>query len=112
MKKMLFFVPLLFLGCSKDDGKDVVDCIGQSLFADVHHTNEGGTNVNLNVSYKGSHTLKNTITWDYGDGKVETVNGTTTSHTYAQPGSYKVKASVSLVSPDCTFEVKEDVTVN
>ena len=107
-------IGLLFIaGCSKDDGKDVVDCFGESLMMNVHHnvSTENPKTVNFNVTYSGSHTLKGAIKWNFGDGTIVTVNGTSTSHTYTQAGSYNAVASVSLVSPDCTVDVKESVVV-
>ncbi|KAA5535729.1 PKD domain-containing protein [Paenimyroides baculatum] len=110
-----FSIVILFItACSKDESEHVADCFGQSLFANVHHeiSNENSKTVNLNVTYSSTtHTLKNTIKWNYGDGITETVTGTSTSHTYAKAGSYTVIASVSLVDPNCTFDIKESVVV-
>lgn len=113
MKKLFFLCSTLLIlcSCSKDDGKDIVDCIGESLFVNVKHTVEDET-VNFKVEYSGQSTLKNTVTWDFGDGKVETITGNMATHIYSQSGSYKVKASVSIENPNCTFDLKEDVTIN
>lgn len=107
------FSAFLLIGCSKDDGKDIVDCVGESLLAKVHATVDAPNPkmYDFSVSYSGSHTLKASIRWDYGDGTVETVNGTVTTHTYKTAGTYTVKASVSLVNPDCTFDLKHNVKV-
>jgi len=109
----LMLISLFIIGCSKDTEKDIVDCFGASLLTNVHHTtsNENPKTIHFNVSYSGSSTLKNTITWHYGDGTTETVKGTSTSHTYSKAGAYTVKAAVSFVSPSCTIEVKENVEI-
>lgn len=115
MKKLFALcsvILLLLISCSKDDGKDVVDCFGEGLLMNVTHTVENENVVNFQITYNGSHILKNTVIWDFGGGNVETITGTTATHAYLQSGSYEVKANVSLVSPDCTFALKEDVTIN
>lgn len=107
------FSAFLLIGCSKDEAGDVVDCVGQSLFAKVHAVVDSSNPemYDFSVSYSGTHTLKAAIRWDYGDGTAEKVNGTTTTHTYKAAGTYTVKASVSLVNPDCTFDLKHTVKV-
>jgi len=114
MKKPMFamFFFIFLFGCGSDESENIVDCFGQSLLVNVHHSVENGKTVNFNVSYNGEYTLKNSIVWDYGDGIKETVNGVTTSHTYSQSGTYTARASVSLTDPSCTFEVKEVVIVD
>lgn len=105
MKKLFALcsvILLLLISCSKDDGKDVVDCFGEGLLMNVTHTVENENVVNFQITYIR----------DFGDGNVETITGTTATHAYLQSGSYEVKANVSLVSPDCTFALKEDVTIN
>ena len=103
----------LLVSCGKEDGRDIVDCVGESLLAKVHAVVDAPNPkmYDFSVSYSGSHTLKAAIRWDYGDGTVETVNGTFTTHTYKTAGTYTVKASVSLVNPDCTFDLKHNITV-
>ena len=113
MKKLSAIVFLMSVfGCGNDVSENIVDCVGQSLLVNVHHSVQDGKTVHFNVSYSGEHSLKNAIIWDYGDGIKETVNGVTTSHTYSQAGTYTANATVSLVNPSCTFQVKEVVTVD
>lgn len=116
MKKYLFLLSAVFaLGaCSKDDGENALDCLADAIYVDVHHSAsaENPRIINLNVSYDGDNTLDNTIEWDYGDGNTQTVTGASTSHTYSQPGTYTVKASVSVNNGSCTHGVKETVTIN
>lgn len=116
MKKALLPLVSFFLivACSKDDGKDAVDCFADALFVDGHHSAsaENPHTINFNVTYSGTNTLDNTIKWDYGDGNVQTVAGVTTSHTYTQPGTYAVKASVSVNNASCTHQVRETVNIN
>lgn len=116
MKKSLFVLLSIFaLGaCSKDDEKDAIDCFADALFVDAHHSasTEDPHTINFNVSYNGENTVDKSIKWDYGDGTTNTVNGLTTSHTYSQPGTYTVKASVSVNNGSCTHQVKETVNIS
>ena len=47
--------------------------------------------------------------WRFGDG--QTGNGQTTSHTYAQPGTYQVTLTVSTGNGHCSHEITKTITV-
>jgi len=104
-----------FAACDKDDGKSIVDCLGESIFLNAHHSisGENPMQVNYSVTYEGSHTLNNTVKWDFGDGTQQTVTGTDVSHAYSQPGNYTATASVkvSVNGATCSSDLHEHVTI-
>ncbi|QBQ41338.1 PKD domain-containing protein [Sphingobacterium psychroaquaticum] len=117
MKLNIVLCSLLALttwSCSKKDADKVVDCFGQSLLVDVHHSPVSGepSRINYSVKYVGEHELNTVIKWNYGDGTpVQNVTGTTSSHTYAKAGTYTAIATVSLDGASCSFDIKETVTI-
>lgn len=119
MKKLNFALvvfSLAWLGsCGSDDG-NVIDCLGENLFMDVSHSvdAEDPRTINFTYSYEGEKTLDNKIHWDYGDGKSETVTGTTATHTYTQAGTYTVKTKPTLRKGDgsCSPELERHLTIN
>ncbi len=117
MKKLFLIAIATFFmtACDKDDAKSIVDCLGESIFLDAHHSisGENPMQVNYSVTYEGSHTLNNTVKWDFGDGTQQTVTGTEVSHVYSQPGNYKATASVkvSVNGSTCSSDLHEHVTV-
>jgi len=48
--------------------------------------------------------------WNFGDG--QTGSGQTTTHLYAQPGTYQVTLTVGTAGGACTDEITQPVTVN
>ncbi|MHA3788679.1 PKD domain-containing protein [Flavobacterium hauense] len=119
MKKLnlaLVLFSLAWLGsCGNDDG-NVIDCLGENLFMDVSHTvdTEDPHKISFTYSYNGEKTLDSKINWDYGDGKKETLTGTTATHTYAQPGKYtvKIQPTVRAGGGSCSPELERHITIN
>lgn len=119
MKKLNFALVLFSLAwlgsCGSDDG-NVIDCLGENLFMDVAHTvdTEDPNTIHFTFSYDGEKTLDNKINWDYGDGKKETVTGTTATHTYTAAGSYtvKIQPTVRKGSGSCSPELERHITIN
>jgi PKD repeat protein len=94
-KLRLIFAVVSFVSssCSKS-AETVVDCIAEALMVSVNH-NVSPTNskeILFNISYSGTLTISS-VTWNYGDGKTETLNGTSATHTYSQAGPYTVSKS-------------------
>lgn len=118
MKKSLLLLSLAVIAitaCSKSEAGDVIDCLGFSFYLNAHHSAAEGNPklINFNVTNTNTeHPLNDNIRWDFGDGNVKTVTGTTVSHTYAQPGTYNAKASVSLQGTGCSYDLKENVTIS
>lgn len=115
MKKitlLIFAVISVLTSCDKAE-EGIVDCAGQSLFIDINHTVSAGRQVNFVVHYSGtSHTLDNTVKWDFGDGTpLQTVSGNSVSHTFSSAGHYTVKAKVSLNDGGCSYEPHEPITL-
>lgn len=106
-------VILILTACHKDDGKSIVDCFGESLFVNVHHSiaAENPKQVNYTITYSGSYSLNTTVVWKFGDGTEQTLTGTQATHIYSQPGNYTATAVVKLNGPSCTFNVNEHVTI-
>lgn len=119
MKKSKVLIAVIAFGsliaCCNDDIKSVVDCFGESLLLDVHHSKatENPKQVSFEVSYLGDHSLDGTIKWNFDDGTaVETLTGTTATHTYTSAGTYHATATVSLNGGGCSYDVKETVTID
>ncbi len=115
-KSILFLFAIISIAISCDKAENsIVDCTGQSLFIDIDHTvsSENALQVNFNVHYSGtSHTLDNTVKWDFGDGTpLQTLSGTTASHTYSTVGHYTAKVKVSLNNGSCSFEPHESINL-
>lgn len=117
MKKINYlFVAFLAIGslsCSKEVSS-ITDCLGQSFLTLIHHnvSTENPKLVNFSVTYSGEHSFDNKTKWDFGDGTpIQTLSGHETSHIYANPGSYVVKAHASLNGGECSPEVKETIKV-
>lgn len=115
MKINTFFIFLItstLISCAKVE-ESIVDCAGQSLFIDLHHTVSPGRQVNFTVDYSGTgHTLDNTVKWDFDDGTpLQTVSGTSVNHTFTAAGHYTVKAKVSLNHGSCSYEPHEPITL-
>ena len=112
----LIFAVVIFVSssCSKS-AETVVDCIAESLLVSMQHeaAPTNSKEIHFNITYSGSFSFSS-VTWDFGDGKSETVNVTSTIHTYTQPGTYSVKAKVNLKKGNgtCAPEPVKSVTVN
>lgn len=117
MKLNIVLCALLALttwSCSKKNAEKAVDCFGQSLLVDVKHSVVSGepSRIDYSVKYVGSHNLNTVVKWNFGDGTpVQSVTGTTTSHTYTKAGTYTAIATVGLDGESCYFEIKETVTI-
>ncbi|MFD2968713.1 PKD domain-containing protein [Sphingobacterium bambusae] len=115
MQRIMLVAAILGLfSCSDKDEKSIVDCISESLYIGAQHniSSQNSKTVNYSVSYSGSHQLDGSVKWNFGDGSAQqTVTGTTTSHTYAQAGTYTATATVTLNGGNCTHDVKETVTL-
>lgn len=113
IKILLVALFVVTLSCDKEE-KSIVDCFTESFLLDVHHSrsSENPQQVNLNVSYAGDYQLGSSVKWNFGDGTpVQTITGTTTSHTYAANGNYTVTATVTLRNGSCSYDLKETVNL-
>ncbi|PZX50530.1 PKD domain-containing protein [Algoriphagus chordae] len=120
MKKFLltFAIAAIVLGANtscSDDDKDAIDCTIEAAKVDIHHQVDATDTkkVTFSVEYKGSQTVLDEISWDFGDGTpVEAFSGLTAEHTYADAGNYTVKATVVIQDGDnlCFVEPREEVT--
>lgn len=112
---LIAFITFMVIACDKDDAKSIVDCYGESIFLNVHHSiaSENPKQVTYRVTYEGSHTLNNTVKWNFGDGTQQTVTGTEVIHTYSQAGNYTAIASVkvSVNGSTCSSDLHEHVTI-
>lgn len=119
MKKAFFFVAFAMVitvaaGCRKTSEK-VIDCLAESILTSVHTTVDG-TNpklVHIEAKYSGSHRVTS-VKWEYGDGKTATTSTLTSDYTYTTPGTYTIKANVSISNNggSCTVSPTRQVTVN
>ena len=117
MKKLVLIVcALLLINCSNDDAENVIDCLFVGADFHVNHTVDGSNEklVMFTVTYDGEHTLDSSIKWDFGDGTVETLPGTTVTHEYSAAGNYtvKIRPNAREGSAFCTPELTENVVVN
>lgn len=116
MKKTLLFIAFIFLAfvsCDKE-AASVADCLGENLLLSIDHeiSADNTKKVDFTVKYYGTdHTLDNSVQWDFGDGATQTATGKTVSHLYTTNGNYTAKAKVSLNGGSCSYELKENVTV-
>lgn len=105
----------IIMSCGDDDTKSIVDCFGESLLINVYHekVEANPKEVTFEVKYFGDHDLDGAIKWKFDDGTpVQTVNGTTATHTYTTAGTYHATATVSLNGGGCSYDVKETVTID
>ncbi len=119
MKYVLFIccaAGLLFTQVScKKTVENAVDCFAESLLVSVSGTTDtiNIKKMNFEARYLGSHTVKN-VEWNFGDGATAIENGTTTSHVYSSPGTYKAKAKINIVDgkSTCSPVPEKDITIN
>ncbi|RYZ28300.1 MAG: PKD domain-containing protein [Chitinophagaceae bacterium] len=115
--KLLFLALtfMSFLSCGDDDTRSVVDCFGESLLMSVDHEKAAANpkQVTFEAKYFGDHDLDGTIKWNFADGTpVQTLSGTTATHTYTTSGTYHAAATVSLNGGGCSYDLKETVTID
>ncbi|SHM74785.1 hypothetical protein SAMN05444266_110215 [Chitinophaga jiangningensis] len=96
MKQVSLLLFLLLSACGKSERQDV-DCPGESNAVKFDYVTDPANSrkVDYTISYTGDISITS-ITFDYGDGKTESLSVLTGSHTYAQPGVYIVKATLTL----------------
>lgn len=105
------FLTLLATSCSSKDLEKVFDCLGESARVGIEVENENGDRtVNFSIDYFGDLNV-GTVAWVFGDGNTGT--GASTSHTYAEAGTYSVRAIVNLSdgTENCKPEQTRSVTV-
>lgn len=111
---LLFGIALTY-SCKKET-EEVVECLTEELLFTFDYTVDAqdSKTVTFTITYAGEHTLDNSIKWDFGDGTVKTLNGTTAQHTYNAAGSYHVKPEVTIRNGDayCTYEFEKTVEIN
>ncbi|WP_333663140.1 PKD domain-containing protein [Chishuiella changwenlii] len=110
----LLFSMTIISSCSDDDVKEAVDCLGENLLLSIDYTtaSENNQQINFTLSYYGDKTLDKTVKWDFGNGApVQTSTGTTTSYTYTAPGTYHVKANISLNNGNCSYDIHKTVNI-
>lgn len=112
---LIVMTAIFVTSCGKDIEESIVDCLGESAFVTLKHAADAADakKINYTIEYSGSGTLKS-VKWTFGDGKTETVNGPTVSHTYASAGAYNVQAdaTVAINKSNCTSTHKKGVTVD
>ena len=95
MKKiglMLMTLALVTLMSScKKDAENIIDCLFEGAYINVSTSadEQNEKMITFTVSYTGDHTLDTNISWDFGDGNIQTHNGTSVTHTYSNAGDYK-----------------------
>ncbi|MCI9844428.1 PKD domain-containing protein [Flavobacterium pectinovorum] len=109
------FVALISFSCG-DDLEKAVDCVGESILLQLNHTTDvtNAKKIDYEIEYTGEYTVSS-VKWTFGDGSaVQTVKGSTVSHTYATAGSYTVKADITIKkgSSSCSQSKTKTVTVN
>ncbi|WP_291906467.1 PKD domain-containing protein [Chitinophaga sp. CB10] len=97
--KQLLLCPLFVLlvsGCGKTD-RSALDCAAASDAIKLEYATDpaNARKVDYTIRYTGDVAITS-VTFDYGDGKAESLAVLTGTHTYAQPGSYTVKATLTL----------------
>ena len=101
------------ISCSKT-GEAAIDCVAEGVLVSLKYQadNTDAKKINFTVQYDGDKTVMS-VEWQFGDGSKETSNVTTT-HIYAAPGPYTVKAFVHLSagSSTCVIEPSKNITVN
>ena len=98
--KLLVVVCLLSLftlsGCDEDIFT-AKDCSTIGLLLDITHTvGSDERTVNFSISYSGEYTLESSVEWDFGDGTMQNLSGTSAQHTYGASGSFTASAKVTL----------------
>lgn len=105
---------VLLTGC-EEDLLAPKDCSTVGLLLNVTHTvGSDERTVNFTINYSGDHTLENSVEWDFGDGTMQTLNGTSAQHTYSTSGSFTAEARVTLSGSSigsCPKTIVEQVVV-
>lgn len=120
MKKLKFLVVAIVIGaiasCSPDKIiESATDCLFESALVFIDHTKatEDPKKVTFEITYDGEKNLDENIKWDFGDGTpVQTLTGTTATHTYTTTGSYTAKAVVSLNRGKCSYDKHNTVHID
>lgn len=116
-KPFALFTALMFvfiLSCRKSVD-EAVDCLGESFLLSFTHSvaPTNSREIRFTVNYTGTHDLTS-VTWDYGDGSTQAVNAPGVVHIYTAPGTYEVKANITLKrgNTTCVPHLKTSVIVN
>ncbi|MBV7532497.1 PKD domain-containing protein [Chitinophaga sp. sic0106] len=114
MKQLSFFLLLLFTACGKTEHTDI-DCLGESNSVKFEYAQDpaNARKFDYTISYTGDIVITS-ITFDYGDGKTESLSVLKGTHTYTQPGSYIVKATLTLQNSTgviCAITPAKNVTI-
>ncbi len=90
-----------------DDPNDPCDGLVANF---VFETHSDGLTVDFESQSLGN---VSTVEWDFGDGTTTSGNSTTTTHTYANAGTYTVCLTVydNAVSPPCVSDICETIVV-
>jgi len=127
MKNLLIAIAIIsvfFLSqtaCKKtaDVIEEEIDCTVDSWFLHINGDADAGNSKLFHFTFvnddsSGDYTLDNEINWDFGDGSIETSQGLTINHTYANTGSYTVKGSYTLNkgSKSCSSHKEKAINVN
>ena len=112
---IIAIIGLSFNYSCKKDSETVVDCLADIAYIHLNHSIDPN-NANkaiLEVTYSGEYALDNTIHWDFGDGKTQSLEGAKVEHTYSASGKYTVKADVITRDGDayCGHELHETVDI-
>ncbi|MFY0483839.1 PKD domain-containing protein [Flavobacterium sp. PLA-1-15] len=112
---LLAFVIFGITSCSPDKLiESATDCLFESALVLIDHTKatEDPKKVTFEITYGGEKNLDENIKWDFGDGTpVQTLTGTTATHTYTTAGSYTAKAVVTLNGGKCSYDKHNTVDI-
>lgn len=108
----LLLIVIVTLSCSKDI-EGAIDCATEGILLDVEHAADAQNVklINFTLHYSGEKTLNNSVSWNFGDGQVQTFTGLTASHTYTAAGTFIAKATVKFNGGSCSVDVRETVSV-
>ena len=115
--KTLFFAITIaaIASCSPDKLiESATDCLFDSALVFIDHTkaSEDPKTVTFEITYDGEKNLDENIKWDFGDGTpVQTLTGTTATHTYTTAGSYTAKAVVTLNQGKCSYDKHNTISI-
>jgi hypothetical protein len=123
MKKVILFFTIAFaltaMNSCKKAVEDSIDCIAASLLVSMESNADANNSKLIHFKFlldqneNNDFTLDDRLKFDFGDGNVETIEGTEVSHEYASAGSFDVKVNYTLHrgSSSCMPVKEKTITV-